>query len=177
MTDQKAFFPILVSHFSSFTLQYFLNFNDVQCVHRVLVVELLEHAFVDEAIFGVGLGEHLAADEDCLGLVKDGGSVFVRNLHPRFFDFVFVPARNLAEIGEFLAEFFAEEVEREAFCAIHEFLGVAGLADGDVGDRLVPHDADSTPAGGHGVRFPVFFGGDEHPVLADELKWVRGEFR
>ena len=85
---------------------------------------------------------------------------------------IHVAAGLRAEQVERVAAAVLQNGQREELGVVYEGLGVAGLADVAGRGRLAPHDADSAPACGHGVPLFLRAGGNQQPLLADEVKGV-----
>ena len=77
---------------------------------------------------------------------------------------------------EVLAVLLGHEAEGEGGLCVDEVHGVAVGTHEDEGHGAVPQVTDAAPAGGHAVEVFRGAGGDEHPLLADELHGAGGDF-
>ena len=159
-----------------FLHQNFLYFSDIERMHRILGVELLQDFSVDETSLIKLLRKEFATDKHSCCIVEYGNVFDIRNTHASLCDFVFVATRDAAKVAEFLLEFSAEEVERKVVARIYEFLGVASLANEHECSRLIPHNAHAAPTCSHGVSLVTFFSGDKHPFATDSDKGIWFEF-
>ena len=116
----------------------------------------------------------LAADEDQLCLLEGRLTLDHDRRQAALVHLIHVAAGLRAEQVERVAAAVLQNGQREKLGIVDKGLGVAGLADVAGRARLAPHHADAAPACGHGVPLFRRAGGNQHPVLADQLERIEG---
>lgn len=124
----------------------------------IFLVILIADLFIAEAVGRELLRIELAAEKDKPGLLYPRCAVCVLHVELCCLKLVLVPPAVAAAVVERGAVLLGQDAQRVGVGLVYDFLRVAGRAQVDGCNALVPEYAKSAPACGHGVYPPSMHG-------------------
>ena len=132
---------------------------------------------IQEISFLQSGAEHPAAFEHELGILKSGQAGWGSSRAQGGVGHLIHIAPGVAPTEDkILAVLLGHKTEGEGGLFFDKVHGVAVGTHKDKGDRAVPEKTNAAPAGSHTIEVFCRAGGDEHPLLSDELHRVPADF-